>query len=507
MQQSDNTKSLVKQALVDNRCNIKGELLEFENKIYNCILNQTDIKQNSNKFYIMQIIVSSSNKYYLFIVYGRTGETGKSSIKEYDNQVSIIYAFEKQYKTKTGNDWHSKTFTKKAGKYYMTDIDYEAEFKKLAPDIADKIKQIEPPSKLSIDVQDLIGLLSDVSMMQESMVSLDIDTKKMPLGKLSHNQLEKADQVLNKLEHLIATKNNNLVSEDGIVELSSEYYTYLPMACGRKTPPLIDNSTILDNYRNIINELKNIVIAVRIKENSKIGDNKIDSIYDGINTNIDVLDKSNPMYNEILQYINNTQGKTHHCNVDVVNIFQIQQHNKTNTDITPKMLLFHGSALTNWLSILKHDLLINPTAVKNNVVVTGKMFGNGIYFANCVSKSWNYCRSYSSKGYACLALAEVAVGNMLELTNSYNVTQEYLDEQKCHSTYGIGRYTPATNIVINDIIIPNGKLDERKYDTLQSKTQMLVNNHGLNLLYDEFIVYKSEQQVIKYLVIIKDKNI
>lgn len=48
-------------------------------------------------------------------------------------------------------------------------------------------------------------------------------------------------------------------------------------------------------------------------------------------------------------------------------------------------LLWHGSRNENWLSIIRNSLLLNPDAI-----ITGKMFGNGIYFAPSSSKSWNY---------------------------------------------------------------------------------------------------------------------
>lgn len=47
--------------------------------------------------------------------------------------------------------------------------------------------------------------------------------------------------------------------------------------------------------------------------------------------------------------------------------------------------LWHGSRNENWVSILQNGLLLNP-----NAVITGKMFGQGLYFAPSPSKSFNY---------------------------------------------------------------------------------------------------------------------
>ena len=48
-------------------------------------------------------------------------------------------------------------------------------------------------------------------------------------------------------------------------------------------------------------------------------------------------------------------------------------------------LLWHGSKAVNWFSIIVKSLLLNPIAA-----ITGKMWGNGIYFAPDFNKSWGY---------------------------------------------------------------------------------------------------------------------
>ena len=47
--------------------------------------------------------------------------------------------------------------------------------------------------------------------------------------------------------------------------------------------------------------------------------------------------------------------------------------------------LWHGSRNENWLSIITNSLQLNP-----NAQITGKMFGQGIYFAPSSMKSWGY---------------------------------------------------------------------------------------------------------------------
>ena len=225
----------------------------------------------------------------------------------------------------------------------------------------------------------------------------------------------------------------------------------------------------------------------------------VDYSYNGINTYIKPLESTNFMYYEIVKYVTNTQGSTHDCKLKVLDIFEVSQHNKSLAfetyckDINNRVLLYHGSSITNWLSILKHDLLINPRSVKSNVSIAGKMFGNGIYFADSVSKSFNYCNASRSKNIACLALAEVALGNTSQLINSdSSLDLKKVNKTGHNSVFGMGKETPITFGKINNIMVPNSRL------TKSTKKAYLQ--------YDEFIVYHSNQQVIRYLILVSDSS-
>ena len=435
----------------------------------------------------------------LFKSYGRVGESGRPSTESFSSESSGRGAFEKQFKAKTGNVWGTTSFVKKSGKYFMSEVSYEEELKKI-PDMA-PIKI--PDSKLDDRVQKLITLLSDVNMINKSLVSLDIDTKKMPLGKIKQTQLDKAGDILMQIQPLIndmANKKGDLIEiQHKLTNLSSEYYTFLPMAFGRKKPPIINTVEMVGKYRDVLDELKNMVVNIQITENVKNGENQIDSIYNGINTTITPLDKKSKMWIEIEKYVANTHGATHNIQLEIIDIFEVEQMGKKIKfeeyckNISNRTLLFHGSGMSNFISILKNDLLLNPQAIKKDVVITGKMFSDGIYWANAVSKSWGYCRTEVTNGVGCLALAEIALGNISKKINAdYTITEKSLQKSGHHSVQGIGKYTPDAETIVDNIKIPNGQLKD-----INTKT---------SLIYDEFVIYNSTQQLIKYLIIVKNKN-
>ena len=82
------------------------------------------------------------------------------------------------------------------------------------------------------------------------------------------------------------------------------------------------------------------------------------------------------------------------------------------------------------VGILSTGLRIAPPEAP----VTGYMFGKGIYFADMVSKSANYCFTNKDNNIGILLLCEVALGNTNDLTASC-YTADKLPPNK-HSTKG-----------------------------------------------------------------------
>lgn len=144
-----------------------------------------------------------------------------------------------------------------------------------------------------------------------------------------------------------------------------------------------------------------------------------------------------------------------------------------------KRLLWHGSRLSNFAGILSQGLKIAPPEAP----VTGYMFGKGIYFADMVSKSANYCCTTPSNPVGLLLLCEVALGDMYECTKAEYITT--LPEKK-HSTKGIGMTEPPNEETVDGVIVPMGP--------------GVKSTKATSLLYNEYIVYDVAQVQIKYLL-------
>lgn len=472
-----NIKDDVAIAINDEHCSLAGSILED----YTCTLNITDVEHNNNKFYIMQIIETKPS-FAVYIRYGRIGEVGKRIVDEYDNKASAIEFFVKQYKSKTGNKF-GEPFVKKEGKYSLVKTEKQQEMK-TEKDNENLDDKIEPRVKY------FLSLISNEKMLAETLVKMNIDVKKMPLGKISKEQLNSAEDVLKKLKIIFATDSTN---EQKIKELSSEFYTLVPQAFGRKKPPVLEEPDI-DKYMDFVDELRNIQVTYNMIKNSN-NLNKLTNVYDQMNASIAPLEKSSQMYTELTKYVANTQASTHSCKLQVIDIYTVNKgtdhiYDKFTKNMKNKMLLFHGSPIPNWCSIIKSGLLLDPS--KLGVKITGKMFGYGIYWANSISKSFNYCGANNTDNIAVLAIAEVALGEILEqYTSNYSLSQAHMDSLKKNSTHGKGGSSPGDFVEIDGVKIPNGKLVKHKTDSF-------------SLLYDEFIIYNSNQYKIKYMIVVKN---
>lgn len=140
-----------------------------------------------------------------------------------------------------------------------------------------------------------------------------------------------------------------------------------------------------------------------------------------------------------------------------------------NNNINDCKLFWHGSRNENFWSIINTGLMLRP-----NAVITGKMFGHGIYFSNDADKSLGYTSLSGSRwaggnsNSAFMALFDVAYGKPYDV---YSFDSKYYD---------------------------------LNYNNLQRmcKGADCLHAHGGTgmLRKDEIVVYKEEQMTIKYLV-------
>ncbi|XP_053460936.1 poly [ADP-ribose] polymerase 1 [Nycticebus coucang] len=464
-----------------------AHVLEKGGKVFSATLGLVDIVKGTNSYYKLQLLEDDKeNRYWIFRSWGRVGTViGSNKLEQMPSKEDAIEHFMKLYEEKTGNAWHSKNFTKYPKKFYPLEIDYgqdEEAVKKLTVNPGTK-------SKLPRPVQELIKMIFDVESMKKAMVEYEIDLQKMPLGKLSKRQIQAAYSILSEVQQAVSQGS----SDSQILDLSNRFYTLIPHDFGMKKPPLLNNAGSVQAKVEMLDNLLDIEVAYSLLRGGSDDSSKdpIDVNYEKLKTNIKVVDKDSEEAEIIRKYVKNTHATTHNAyDLQVVDIFKIEregesQRYKPFKQLHNRRLLWHGSRTTNFAGILSQGLRIAPPEAP----VTGYMFGKGIYFADMVSKSANYCHTSQGDPIGLILLGEVALGNMYELKHASHISK--LPKGK-HSVKGLGKTTPdpSASITLDGVEVPLG-------------TGISSGINDTCLLYNEYIVYDIAQVNLKYLLKLK----
>jgi len=242
----------------------------------------------------------------------------------------------------------------------------------------------------------------------------------------------------------------------------------------------------------MVEALGEMQIATSIIDDTKASNtikHPIDANYERLNlARMHPLDHDSEEFKILEKYVKNTHGDSHNWfNLNILEVYDIERQGEREQfkKLHNSMLLWHGSRKTNFAGILSQGLRIAPPHVPHS----GYMFGKGIYFADCVSKSANYCCA-GGNDVVFMLLCEVALGNMLELvTSDYDACNRVRNEGK-HSTKGLGRIEPDFSDIawLDNAIVPCGKT---------------LTREGRYLQYNEYIVYDTNQVLQKYLLKMK----
>ncbi|CAB4197009.1 poly [ADP-ribose] polymerase [uncultured Caudovirales phage] len=430
------------------------------------VLQVTDIKTNRNKYYAVELH-SAKSKFRVYTHYGRTDDLDSnpdagiresrycSSLSEAESIYNKIFSEKTSARKgyKEINLASSKIGSKKSFGQSSGDID-EKTLKKLSEKSDVKI----PVITIAKPVQDLVSLLYlEATNALKSTVNVNITANgiETPLGVLTIGQIDKGQEILDQIASFLSKKKKN-----DLVDLSGEFYTCIPHKFGRSrdaaADAVIDSSKKLNDKQDTL-QLMRDMLNVNGSANVLLNP-EIEKKYQALNCGITCLDKKSDEFKKIQTYINKEK---HHGN-KILNIFTISrdiEEKEFTTTIKNNKLLFHGSNAKNWVGILSRGILLPKTVVKLGVHRTDSgWLGHGIYFGDVISTSSGYAGP-SKKGSSYVALTEVALGN-------------------------IKKYTKVTPGLVKP---PDG------YDSCHGVS-------GTEFHEDEFVIYNTNQQKLKYLI-------
>lgn len=260
----------------------------------------------------------------------------------------------------------------------------------------------------------------------------------------SATAIEKAKIILKKL-----------TMEKDLFSFNEKLYDLFGLIPRRMKNPILSTAKSTDDFQAILERENDILDNLDINE---IEENHQDIIFEEVS--VDALASIKDMFHRIhVQQVFKVISKEADA--------RFKAYCKEN-NIQKTKLLLHGSRTENWFSIIYKGLQTNPI----NVIISGKMWGNGIYFANQAEKSARYTSLKNSTyaqgkdNFAYIGVYEVATGK------EYKIAQW------------------------------SGGMVELNEESFRKKTNCdsLHAVAGVSLLHDEFIVYNNNAVRLKYLV-------
>jgi len=477
---------------VDDTCPLSGVHVVDD---WAATLNQTNIKNNNNKFYIIQVL-SNGHQYYCFNRWGRVGERGQNSCKPSASLDAAKKDFEKKFYDKTRNKWQNvkdnfSDFSPVSGKYTLLEMDHGADVEEVVEAVkkrgASSKKDVKVrESKLPEATQDLIKLIFDHDMFKEQMIKYDLNVKELPLGKISQAQINKGFAVLDEIEEAITEGSST-------VNLSNSFYTHIPHSFGRKVPPPIETAEGVQQKRDMLAVLGDIELAAELekKEEEEEGDevdHKYDQQYKLLDTDLTPVDQKSEEFKMIHTYFTATMSQYH--TLHLLEVFKVNRHPederfKAHDKLANRKLLWHGTNVAVVVAIMKSGLRIMPHS--------GGRVGKGIYFASENGKSANYVAP--AQGIGIMFLNEVALGK------EKHIDQDDPSLTKAPPGYdsivakGWTEPDPAKDVKFeiegHEVVVPQGKPVKQQEWNHSSFSQT------------EYLVYKESQNHIRYLLKIK----
>ncbi|KAL3107858.1 hypothetical protein niasHT_017090 [Heterodera trifolii] len=515
------------EAAVDAECaELRGKAKVFvdgKGRRYDVMLSQTNIQQNNNKFYLIQLLCdqTTANKFWVWFRWGRVGFKGQKNLVPFGTDFDgALELFHGKFTDKTQNDFLTdiKKFKKVAGKYDLIKIDHSREVTtetERDAKVRRKVAKTEAKALQKMDerVRTLLDTICDLKAMESDARQLEYDFKRIPLGKITKEQLRFGYEALGRIERHVQ---KGTFGRD-FVEAMNDYYTRIPHSFGMRTPPPIKSPEELKRENELLKMLTGIEITV-----SNIGADPLECHYARLRWDLIPLEKDDANFKIVEEYLQGTHGPTHDkYRMKVRNVFELsakgtaddggkrngaeekrksanngkgkgEKRRKTQIEqkgtIGNRKLLWHGSRLANWYSILAKGLRIAPPEAPS----TGFMFGKGLYFADISSKSANYSLSDPKKpGF--LLLSAVALGEAVELKEADSKMHQKLPKGK-NSVRGVGHYVPHPNgrkTIDGDVEVPCGK---------PIKNTELCADDETSLIYNEFVVYSLDQIQERFLV-------
>ena len=199
-------------------------------------------------------------------------------------------------------------------------------------------------------------------MFEETMKSMDMDVKEMPLGKLSKTQIQRGFDVLKEVKEILE-KPKNEKTEHLLKDATNRFYTLIPHNFEGKLPPIFSS---LEQVKEKIEHLEVLcdmeVATTMLKSNKTATKDPCMEKYKMLTNDIEPLEKNSSTWKILENYLNITCQRP---KLELLDIFTVSRHGEADrfgkyNDIGHRKLLWHGTRTAVYAAILSGGMKIMP---------------------------------------------------------------------------------------------------------------------------------------------------
>jgi poly [ADP-ribose] polymerase len=253
-------------------------------------------------------------------------------------------------------------------------------------------------------------------------------TFKTPLGVIDPEQVKEARNLLVEIADYV--RDNDFSNSQFSTALNA-YLRLIPHAVGMSkiTPELIfPNSSTVVAENDLLDGLETSFIDVTTAPKKKTKKTaKKDVAPKVFDVSMEIV-KDKKIISHVKHLYQSTRKSNHQSNnLSVQTVYKIEIANmkksfdKVGAKLPDIRQLWHGTKASNLLSIMRQGLIIPPTSSGH---VTGRMYGNGVYFSCVSTKALNYATNFWGGGgntdKTFMFLADVAMGKYYLAKSSWD---------------------------------------------------------------------------------------
>ena len=360
---------------------------------------KTDAKENNNKFWEITLHDDGS-------VHTRNGRVGSAGQSHVLGTGEALY--DRKVREKTRGGYKKVDVVGAAAAPQVQNVSRAAE------------EQIGNGDPVVTDLVKRLARINKHQIMAASggQMNLDLDTGiiRTPVGVVSHANVDTARNLLPQLGRFVLAGD---LDSPKFVSLLNDYLMLVPQKVGSKRgwhKDVLPDPEAVRKQNDLLDQLE---ASIELAEDSMkkavaAAQGQVPKVFD---VRLTVLD--GPETDRIAAFYRKTINRSHAAaRLKPKRFFEVSigamssAWEADGAKLDNRMELWHGTRAHNLLSILKSGLIIPKSG--GSMHITGRMFGDGLYFSDQTTKSLNYAYGYwdgGSRDETCyMFLADVGMG-------------------------------------------------------------------------------------------------